>query len=133
MVDVVAGHVNTAWVTLGAVSQYTSSGRLVTLTIADARRSSLAPNVPTLVEGGYKDVVVGAWNGFFAPKGTPAAVVNLINGHMNDILKMPEVIEKLATFGALPAGGTPDVLAKTNASDYEIQGKLIADLGIRAD
>lgn len=133
VVDVVAGHVNTAWVTLGAVSQYTSSGRLVTLTIADARRSSLAPNVPTLVEGGYKDVVVGAWNGFFAPKGTPAAVVNLINGHMNDILKMPEVIEKLATFGALPAGGTPDVLAKTNASDYEIQGKLIADLGIRAD
>ncbi len=133
VVDVVAGHVNTAWVTLGAVSQYTSNGRLVTLAIADARRSTLAPNVPTLVEAGYKDVVVGAWNGFFAPKGTPAAVVNLLNSHMNEILRMPDVVERLANFGALPAGGAPDVLAKTNASDYEVQGKLIADLGIRAD
>lgn len=133
VVDVVAGHVNTAWVTLGAVSQFTSNGRLVTLAIADARRSTLAPNVPTLVEAGYKDVVVGAWNGFFAPKGTPAAVVNLLNSHMNEILRMPDVVERLANFGALPAGGAPDVLAKTNASDYEVQGKLIADLGIRAD
>ncbi len=133
VVDVVAGHVNTAWVTLGAVSQFTSNGRLVTLAIADARRSTLAPNVPTLVEAGYKDVVVGAWNGFFAPKGTPAAVVNMLNSHMNEILRMPDVVERLASFGALPAGGAPDVLAKTNASDYEVQGKLIADLGIRAD
>jgi tripartite-type tricarboxylate transporter receptor subunit TctC len=85
--DVVAGHVNTAWVTLGAVSQYTSTGRLVPLVIGDARRSPLAPNVPTLVELGYKDIVVGSWNGFFAPKGTPAAVVTLLNGHLNEILK----------------------------------------------
>ena len=133
VVDVVAGHVNTAWVTLGAVSQFTNNGRLVTLAIADARRSTLAPNVPTLVEAGYKDVVVGAWNGFFAPKGTPTAIVNLLNTHMNEILRMPDVVERLANFGALPAGGAPDVLAKTNASDYEVQGKLIADLGIRAD
>lgn len=133
VVDVVAGHVNTAWVTLGAVSQYTSSGRLTTLAIADARRSTLAPNIPTLVEAGYKDVVVGAWNGFFAPKGTPAAIVNLLNTHLNEILKAPDVVERLATYGALPAGGAPDVLTKTNASDYEIQGKLISDLGIRAD
>lgn len=133
VVDVVAGHVNTAWVTLGAVSQYTSTGRLVPLAIADARRSSLAPQIPTLVEAGHKDVIVGAWNGFFAPKGTPQAIVELLNGHMNEILKMPDVVERLATFGALPAGGAPDVLGKTNATDFQVQGKLIADLGIRAD
>jgi tripartite-type tricarboxylate transporter receptor subunit TctC len=131
--DVVAGHVNTAWVTLGAVSQYTSTGRLVPLVIGDARRSPLAPNVPTLVELGYKDIVVGSWNGFFAPKGTPAAVVTLLNGHLNEILKEKEVVDKLATFGALPAGGAPDVLAKTNASEYEVMGRVIKDLNIRAD
>lgn len=133
VVDVVAGHVNTAWVTLGAVSQYTSTGRLVPLAIADAKRSSLAPQLPTLVELGHKDVVVGAWAGFFAPKGTPAEVVRLLNGHLNDILKMPDVIEKLATFGALPEGGSPDVLRQTNASDFEVMGKVIKDLGISAD
>lgn len=131
--DVVAGHVNTAWVTLGAVSQYTSTGRLVPLAIGDAKRSPLAPQVPTLVEAGYKDVVVGAWNGFFAPKGTPASVVTLINGHLNEILKMPDVVEKLATFGALPVGGAPSVLANTNAEDFQVQGKIIKDLGIQVD
>lgn len=133
VVDVVAGHVNTAWVTLGAVSQYTSSGRLIPLAIGDARRSTLAPNVPTLTELGYKDVVVGSWNGFFAPKGTPAAAVNLLNSHLNEILKSPDVVQRLATFGALPAGGAPDVLAKTNAAEYEVMSRTIKDLGIRAD
>lgn len=133
VVDVVAGHVNTAWVTLGAVSQYLQQGRLVALAVADAKRSPLAPNVPTLVEAGYKDVVVGAWNGFFAPKGTPADIVRQLNGHINEILKQPEVVEKLATFGALPAGGAPDVLAKTNAFEYDTMGRVIKELGITAE
>jgi tripartite-type tricarboxylate transporter receptor subunit TctC len=131
--DVVAGHVNTAWVTLGPVTQYFAQGRLTPLAISDAKRSSLAPTVPTLVELGYKDVVVGSWNGFFAPKGTPADVVKLLNGHLNEILKMPEVVQKLANFGALPAGGAPEVLGKTNASDFEVMGKVIKELGITAD
>lgn len=131
--DVVAGHVPTAWVTLGPVAQYFAQGRLVPLAIGDAQRSPLAPTIPTLVELGYKDVVVGAWNGFFAPKGTPAEVVRLLNSNLNEIVKMPEVVEKLATFGALPVGGSPDVLGKTNASDFAVQGKIIRELGITAD
>ncbi|MEO7938541.1 MAG: tripartite tricarboxylate transporter substrate-binding protein [Burkholderiaceae bacterium] len=132
VVDVVAGHVQTAWVTLGAVSQYVRTGKLVQLAIGDAKRSTLAPEVPTLVESGYTDVVVGAWNGFFAPKGTPASVVKLLNTQLNEIVKEPEVIQKLAVYGALPAGGSPEVLAKTNASDYEVMGKIIRELGIKA-
>ncbi|HEY1229040.1 MAG TPA: tripartite tricarboxylate transporter substrate binding protein, partial [Ramlibacter sp.] len=131
--DVVAGHVNTAWVTFGAVRQYLQAGKLVPLAIGDAQRSKLAPEVPTLKELGYKDVVVGSWNGFFAPKGTPEPVVAMLNKELNEIVKSPEVVTKLATFGALPAGGAPDVLARTNASDYEVMSRLIKDLGITAD
>ncbi|MBS0341135.1 MAG: tripartite tricarboxylate transporter substrate binding protein [Proteobacteria bacterium] len=131
--DVVAGHVDTAWVTFGAVRQYLQTGRLIPLAIGDAQRSPIAPEVPTLRELGYKNVVVGAWNGFMAPKGTPAPVVKLLNENLNEILKSPEVVEKLAFFGALPAGGTPEVLAKINASDYAVMGKVIQDLGIVAE
>ena len=131
--DVVAGHISTAWVTLGPVTQYFQQGRLIPLSIGDAQRSSLAPAIPTLVEQGYKDVVVGAWNGFFAPKGTPEAVVKLLNEHLNDIIKAPDVIEKLATFGAQPAGGPPSALARTNAQDYETMGRIIRELGITAE
>ncbi len=130
--DVVAGHVNTAWVTIGAVSQYMNQNRLLPLAIGDAQRSRLAPNVPTLAELGYKDVVVGAWNGFFAPRGTPTEVVTLLNRHINEILREPEVVAKLATFGAEPAGGPPEALARTNASEYAQMGKLMKELGISA-
>ena len=130
---VVAGHISTAWVTLGPVTQYFQQGRLVPLSIGDAQRSSLAPQIPTLVEQGYKDVIVGSWNGFFAPKGTPEAVVKLLNEHLNEIIKAPDVVEKLATFGAQPAGGPPSALARTNAQDYEVMGRIIRELGISAE
>ena len=131
--DVVAGHVDTAWVTLGPVRQYIDTGKLVPLAIGDAARSPLAPDVPTLRELGYKDVVVGSWNGFFAPKGTPAAVVQLLNKELNGILKSPEVVSKLATFGALPAGGAPEQLGRINATEYDVLGKVIRDLHISAE
>ena len=131
--DVVAGHVDTAWVTLGPVRQYIDTGKLVPLAIGDANRSKLAPEVPTLAELGYKDVVVGSWNGFFAPKGTPEPVVAMLNKELNEILKSPEVVTKLATFGALPAGGAPSQLGKINATDYEVLGKVIKNLSISAD
>ncbi len=131
--DVLGGHVSTAWVTLGPVTQHFATGRLIPLTIADATRSALAPGIPTLVEQGHKEVVVGAWNGFFAPKGTPPEVVKLLNAHLNEIVKMPDVAEKMATFGALPAGGAPEVLARTNAGEYESMGKLIKELGVTAE
>lgn len=131
--DVVGGHVSTAWVTLGPVTQHFATGKLVPLAIADARRTPLAPGIPTLVEQGYKDVVVGSWNGFFAPKGTPPEVIRLLNSHLNEIVKMPDVVEKMAIFGALPAGGAPDVLGKTNATEYEQMGKLIKELGVTAE
>lgn len=131
--DVVAGHVDVAWVTFGAVRQYLHTGQLVALAIADAQRSKLGPAVPTLEELGYKGVVVGAWNGFFAPKGTPQPVVKLLNQHLNAILKQPEVVERLAMFGALPAGGAPEVLEKVNQREYAVMGREIRELGITAE
>jgi len=131
--DVVAGHVNTAWVTLGPVTQYFAQNRLIALAIGDAQRSPLNPSIPTLSESGYKDVVVGAWNGFLAPKGTSKEVIKVINKHLNDIIKEPEVVQKLANFGALPAGGEPDVLSSTILNEYQTMSKLIKELNITAN
>lgn len=131
--DVVAGHVDTAWVTLGPVKQYLAQGRLTALAIGDAQRSPLMPEVPTVAEQGYREVVVGAWNGFFAPRGLPSDVIRLLNLHLNEILKQAEVVEKLALFGALPAGGSPDILARTNEVDYQVMSRLIKRLGISAE
>jgi len=101
--------------------------------VTDPKRSPLLPDVPSLAELGYRDIAAGAWNGFFAPKGTPAAVVQTLNTHLNEILRMPEVAAKMATFGAVPVGGSPQVLADVNAADYERLGRVIRELGITAE
>ena len=131
--DVLGGQVPMTYITLGPVAPYLPENKLRVLAAASESRSPLAPNVPTLVELGYKDLVVDAWHGLFAPKGTPAEVVKVLNGHMNEILKMSDVQPRMTVLGATPTGGAPDVLSKTVAADYQRFGKLIKDFGIQAD
>ena len=131
--DVLGGHVPLTFVTYGPVAPYLAGGKLNLLAVADPQRSPLAPNVPTLNELGFKDVEVGAWQGIFAPKNLPADIAKTLNAQFNEILKMPDVVAKMAIFGALPAGGEPARLAKVNADDHTRFGKIIKDLGIQAD
>jgi tripartite-type tricarboxylate transporter receptor subunit TctC len=131
--DVLGGHVPLTYITLGPVDPYLPNGKMVVLAVADKKRSPLAPNVPTFQELGIKDVEVTAWHGLFGPKGMSPETVKMLNGHFNEILKMPDVVSRMATLGALPLGGSPDVLAKTNAADFERFGRIIKELGIQAD
>lgn len=131
--DVLGGHVPVTFMTLGPLAPHLPTGKVNLLAVADSQRSPLAPQVPTLAELGYKDLELTAWQGLFGPKGLPADVVKTLNGHLNEILKMPDVAAKMATFGALPLGGEPARLEKVNAGDLARFGKLIKDFGIQAD
>ncbi|MGN8078357.1 Bug family tripartite tricarboxylate transporter substrate binding protein [Variovorax sp. 22077] len=131
--DVLGGHVPVTFVTLGPVAPYLAGGKLRPLAVASAQRSPLAPNVPTLAEQGYKDVEVTAWNGLWGPRNLPPEIVKTLNGHFNEILKMPEIVSRMAVLGTTPVGGDADVLGKTNAADYARFGKVIKELGIQAD
>jgi tripartite-type tricarboxylate transporter receptor subunit TctC len=130
---VVGGHVPFTYRTLGSLAPYLPGGKLVALAVADAQRSPLAPDVPTLAELGYKDVELTAWYGLFGPRNMPADVVRLLNTHLNEVLKMPDVVARMATLGTVPVGGPPQRLGKTNASDFERFGRLVKELGIQSD
>ncbi len=131
--DLIGGHVPVTFLTLGPITPHIASGKMVVLAVADTQRSPLAPSVPTLAELGYKDVEVTAWQGLFGPKGLPADIAKTLNGHFNDILKMPDVVAKMAVFGALPSGGDATRLAKANAGDHARFEKIIKEFGIQAD
>jgi tripartite-type tricarboxylate transporter receptor subunit TctC len=131
--DVVGGHVPLTWITYGPAAPYLHDGKMRLLAVAQNARSPLAPDVPTLAELGYKDVEVVAWNGVFAPKGLPAEIVQQLNGHFNEILKMPDVLERMKTLGTLPLGGPADTLAKTNAADLQRFSRIVKDLNILPD
>ncbi|HSV78398.1 MAG TPA: tripartite tricarboxylate transporter substrate binding protein [Ramlibacter sp.] len=131
--DVLGGHVPLSYVTLGTVAPYIQSGKLVPMAVADSRRSALAPAVPTLKELGYKDVEVTSWYGLFGPKGMPPEVVRTLNAHLNEILRMPDVVVRMASLGAVPVGGSPETLAQANAEDHERFARIIRNLAIQAD
>jgi len=131
--DVLGGHIPLTYITYGPIAPYLADGKLLPLAVADRVRSPLAPDVPTFAELGYKDVEVTAWFGLFGPKNLPPEIVKALNGHINEILKMPDVVSRMETLGALPLGGAPEVLAKTNADDFARFGKIIKELGIQAE
>ncbi len=131
--DALGGHVSIGWVTPAAVSAHLQAGKLIPLAIADRQRSTLLPKVPTLVELGYKDVEVSAWMGLLGPRDLPAPLVARLNGLMNEILKMPDVVAKMNALGVEPVGGEPAVLAKQIAADDERFGRLVKEFGITAE
>ena len=131
--DALGGHVALAWITPGAVGGHIASGKLLPLAVAERQRSPLMPNVPTLIELGYKDLDVSAWMGLLGPKGMPPEIVKTLNGNFNEILKMPDIVSRMATLGALPIGGEGAQLAKQIEADDARFGKIIKAFGIQAD
>lgn len=133
LTDVVGGHVPLTWITYGPVEPYLKDGKIRLLGVAQAERSPLAPDLPTLAEQGYKDVEVVAWNGLFGPKGLPVDIVTKLNTELDAIIRDPEIGNRLRTLGMLPAGGPPEALRKTAITDLERFTKVVNELGITAN
>jgi tripartite-type tricarboxylate transporter receptor subunit TctC len=96
------------------------AGSLRGVALANDKRLSLLPDVPTYQELGYSGLIASAWTGFFVPAKTPDDVAQKLNGAINDILREPEVVERLQQFGYEPL--TMD-LNQTNGMFREEIGK----------
>jgi len=83
------------------------AGRLKAIAVTSAKRSSLAPEIPTVAESGYPGFESGAWIGFFAPAGTPKDIVDRLHADITRAVQSPEVREKLSQRGLEVAPSTP--------------------------
>ncbi len=128
-----SGEVKLLYVGLGGAVPHIKAGKLVPLAVTESRRSELLPEVPTATEQGVSGVEVNAWYGVFAPAATPAATIARINREINDVIKMPEVRDKLMAAGIEVAGGTPQVLEGFMKADNQRYGALARELNIKAD
>jgi tripartite-type tricarboxylate transporter receptor subunit TctC len=94
-------------------------GKLRALGVTSRVRSPLAPDLPTIMEGGVPDYEVTTFNGILAPSGTPAAIVNRLNGAINDGLKTPEIRDSITALGAVTDLGTPQEFGAFVAREFE--------------
>jgi tripartite-type tricarboxylate transporter receptor subunit TctC len=122
-------HVNALVLTLPTVTPHIVEGRLRGLGVASDKRVPAVKDVPTYREMGF-DVISGSWVGFFAPAKTPDTVVAKLNTEINQIMKDPEVLKKLAQIGFEPVSKT---LAETDAyfkSEVANWGKMVRAAGV---
>ncbi|MES2186685.1 MAG: tripartite tricarboxylate transporter substrate binding protein [Pseudomonadota bacterium] len=129
-VDVLAGHVNATLITLAAVTEYVRAGKLHALAVTTSYRSAALPHVPTMAESGLPGFAVESWQGFFAPAGTPAAIVDKINRDIESVLRTPDVRARLEDMGFKVAGGSAADLAISLKTERPRYSQAIRTAGI---
>lgn len=131
--DLLAGRVQFMFATIPSVIQHIRGGALRPLAVSSPKRSRSMPEVPTVAESGYPGFEAGSWFGFFAPKGTPPAVVRKLNAAVNEIVALPEIERQMVQEGADPIGGTPDAFGRFVRAEHEKWRVVVRDSGATID
>ena len=133
MNDAIAGQIPLLIAGLAPALPFVQSGSLKLIAITDARRSALAPDLPTISESGLPGFQVTTWFGFFAPAGTPVTIVNQLNQEILKALKSPDLNSRLFKMGSEISGGTPAMLSARISSDLQTWMPVIRQIGLRLD
>jgi len=133
LVGLLGGETDAAIVALPAAQAHIQAGRLRALAVVQERRSSLAPEVPTLAEAGITIELENGWFGLLAPAGTPQAVVQRVQGALTGALADADFRAQLARQGFEPVGSTPQAFAQQLARDVAAFPPLLKSLGARVE
>jgi len=125
-----SGDVQIAFMPQGTGVPQVQNGQVRGLAITGRKRSTALPQVPTLLEAGVKGMEDGTWYGLFAPAGTPRDIVARLQSEVAEVLKSPEVVERLGSSGNEPIGSAPQELDALYKADIVKFTKIIADAKI---
>jgi tripartite-type tricarboxylate transporter receptor subunit TctC len=130
--DLLAGQLNFMFVD-GAAYSLIRAGKLRMLAVASANRLSLLPDTPTMSESGVQGFQYDSAHVLVAPAGTPKDVMAKLNGEVVKILRIPEISERIRVTVAEVIANSPEEAASNLRSDYQRIGRLVQEMGIRAD
>ena len=129
-----AGETQILFTTAPSALGYVQGGKLKVLAVTSAKRIAALPNVPTMVESGFPRSVTGSWQGIFVPKGTPQPVVDKLFTVTQQVMKTPDVVERLAGGGVdVVLSDSPKAFAGFVASESERWGKVAREVGATVD
>jgi len=130
MIDLIAGQVQMQFPSMPAAVPHVKSGKLRMIGQTGKRRSSAAPDVPTMEEQGLKGFVVSSGFAMFAPAGTPRAIIDKVNAALVKALHDPVVSKTLIDRGAEPVGSTPAEHDAFNKAEIAKWIKVAREAGI---
>jgi tripartite-type tricarboxylate transporter receptor subunit TctC len=131
LADLLSGRITLMFSVAPTLAPYVEAGKLKAFAVAQSKRASVMPDVPTLTEAGMTGYDAGIWIGLLAPKGTPSAIIEKLSAAANAALGTDEVRTALKRQGTDPAGGTPTEFAAFIRADIEKWGSVLASPGSR--
>ena len=109
--DVLSGRTEVWFTTMGGSLPYIRQDKVRAFAVTGPRRAKLMPDLPTFTEMGIKMGEESSWYAFFAPKGTPKAIIDKVNADLEKVLAMPDMKEREAQLGYRFIGGPPEKLS----------------------
>ncbi|NDY83828.1 tripartite tricarboxylate transporter substrate binding protein [Orrella sp. NBD-18] len=133
LADLVGGQIQLMFDSMPSAMPFIKSGKLRPIAVTTVKRAQALPDLPTLAESGYPGFDIATWYGYWAPKGTPAAIVEKLSQAASTALKKQNVIEQYAGMGAEPVGSTPAEFARYNAAEAVKWEEIVRKSGAKAN
>ena len=133
LTDMLGGQVTMMFDIVTTSLPHIRSGKLKGLAVTSPKRSSLAPELPTMIEAGLPGFEVTGWYMMFAPGGTPRDIVALLNAEANRAIRDPDVVAKLGSQGVEFTGGTPEQAEAFLRAEMARWTQLAKATGMKAD
>jgi tripartite-type tricarboxylate transporter receptor subunit TctC len=127
------GEVKITFPNISEAIPHAKTGRIIVLGVTGSKRSSALPDVPTIAEAGLPEYEFVTWHGVLAPKGTPAAIVALLNARLKDTLAAPEQTRFFEQMGFEVVASSPEDFAAHLKRESEKWGKVIKERHIRVE
>jgi tripartite-type tricarboxylate transporter receptor subunit TctC len=131
--DLVAGHVDASFIVLSSALELAKAGKLRILAVATEKRVEALPDVPTMVESGYPELISSTWNAISAPPRTPAEIVSRLNGTINEALQDDQVRRRFNELQLITAGGSLAVTKAVIEKERRQWGEVVATAGIKPE
>lgn len=126
-----SGEIHVQLTGISTVVPHIKSGRMRALAVSGAKRSSAAPEVPTVAESGVPGYEFDVWYGMLFPAGTPRPIVGKVNAEINRVLKSPSMMQRFAGLGLEPTGSTIEEFARIVRDDVAKWTKVIKSADTR--
>ena len=131
--DLISGQAHLMVNAIPELLPHTKGGKLRVIGSMTEQRHPFIPDVPTFIEQGYKEFVMGNWTGIVAPAGTPKPVLNKLAVEVTRIIRSPEISKRLIDQGVDPLGGTPEEFGKLIRAETARFGKAVRESGAKAE
>jgi tripartite-type tricarboxylate transporter receptor subunit TctC len=132
-IDLLAGRVQVFFATVPTILPMVQDKRVELLAVTSKARSRLFPDTPTMAEAGIDDFDISTWWGVLAPAGTPQALIDTLNGKINDAAASDLVRERLTNEGADSIKASPAEFARTLSTEMALWRGVVKDSGIKLE